>query len=238
MAARKRTTQVKPRRTATRRARAYRRQTVSSSLLDYFSFGESYTSLVLGIVVVIIASILLLSLFKTRPSSVDTQKGTSSTKTSVVNELEQRKAPQAEDKSQPQKGEKIYTVKPGDDLWNIAEIQYKDGYKWSLIAQANNLTNPSVINVGNELVIPEVSSDSNVSQIQPATPTSSVNQPAQPATPQDITGKTYVIIPGDDLWDIAIRAYGNGYRWVDIARVNNLTNPDLIHSGNTLTIPR
>ncbi|PIZ97158.1 MAG: lectin, partial [Candidatus Levybacteria bacterium CG_4_10_14_0_2_um_filter_35_8] len=38
--------------------------------------------------------------------------------------------------------------------------------------------------------------------------------------------------------NIAVRAYGDGYRWVDIARANGLENPDLIFSGNVLKIPR
>ncbi|MFI5265695.1 MAG: LysM peptidoglycan-binding domain-containing protein [Candidatus Levyibacteriota bacterium] len=58
------------------------------------------------------------------------------------------------------------------------------------------------------------------------------------AQTQKITGKTYTVKAGDDLWNIAVRAYGDGYKWVDIARVNNLSNPNLIFSDNVLVIPR
>jgi len=46
------------------------------------------------------------------------------------------------------------------------------------------------------------------------------------------------VVKGDNLWQIALRAYGDGYQWVKIARENKLANPDLIHSGNILKIPR
>lgn len=64
-----------------------------------------------------------------------------------------------------------------------------------------------------------------------------IEQDVQPSD-QKITGKTYKIAHGDDLWEIAVRAYGDGYRWVDIASANKLENPDIIHSDNVLTIPR
>ena len=50
--------------------------------------------------------------------------------------------------------EKKYTVVAGDYLWKIAQMQYGDPYKWSVIAKANNITNPNVIHVGNVLELP------------------------------------------------------------------------------------
>lgn len=49
---------------------------------------------------------------------------------------------------------KTYTVERGDTLWAIAERFYNDGTRWVEIAQANNLTNPSLIHTGNVLIIP------------------------------------------------------------------------------------
>ncbi len=53
-----------------------------------------------------------------------------------------------------------------------------------------------------------------------------------------ITGATYEVVKGDSLWKIAVRAYGDGYQWVKIARENKLVNPNLIHPGNLLALPR
>lgn len=50
-------------------------------------------------------------------------------------------------------------------------------------------------------------------------------------------GGEYTVVRGDNLWDIAVAAYGDGYRWTDIAEANDLVNPSIIHAGNVLTIP-
>jgi nucleoid-associated protein YgaU len=198
-------------------------------VLDYFKFGESYTSLILGIVVVIIGAILLVSFFRNNSIRLNNAEQSTSSTSTIENQ-------------QQTNGQSTYTVKAGDNLWKIAEAQLHDGYQWIAIAKANNLANPGDIHEGNKLVIPQ-----NVKPIaqvnEPtATPTQAQaqdqQQNAQP-TSNKITGSTYVVQHGDDLWDIAVRAYGDGYRWVDIARANNLLNsPNLIFSGNKLTLPR
>lgn len=48
----------------------------------------------------------------------------------------------------------------------------------------------------------------------------------------------YTVKRGDSLWKISTRFYGTGYNWVAIASANKLANPDIIHSGTTLTIPK
>jgi len=128
-----------------------------------------------------------------------------------------------------------YEVKQGDNLWSISENEYGSGYNWTDIAQANNISNPNIVSVGQELVIPDVQPK----QVTQNTVSDQVTQADQAQSqPQSITGATYDVQHGDNLWDIAVRAYGDGYRWVDIAKENNLANPDLIHSGNVLVLPR
>ena len=50
--------------------------------------------------------------------------------------------------------------------------------------------------------------------------------------------KTYTLQEGEGLWDVAVKFYGDGNRWVEIAEENNLTdNPDNVPPGTELVIP-
>jgi nucleoid-associated protein YgaU len=193
-----------------------------SSPMDYFRFGESYTSLILGIVVVIIASILLVSFLRGRALELnDSDKGASSTQTSTQDA-------------------KTYTVQAGDDLWNIAEQEYNDGFQWNKIAEANDIQNPNSLEVGTKLEIP-ASTTAQVQESQSTLEQVPMTQPEvteSPVTAEKITQDSYTVKSGDVLWDVAIRAYGDGYQWVRIADANNLVNPNVIHAGNQLVIPR
>jgi len=127
--------------------------------------------------------------------------------------------------TQMEAGEHI--VLKGETLWSIAEDSFGSGYNWVDIKSANNLES-DLIEVGQKLTIPDVS---------PKQPTSTskttiVNQGTT------ITGDTYTVVSGDSLWKIAVEAYGDGFKWVEIAKVNNLVNPNIIHAGNVLTLPR
>ena len=48
----------------------------------------------------------------------------------------------------------------------------------------------------------------------------------------------YTVSRGDNLWKISTSFYGTGYNWVLVAKENKLANPDIIHAGNTFTIPK
>lgn len=47
----------------------------------------------------------------------------------------------------------------------------------------------------------------------------------------------YTVVKGDSLWKIAQKFYGNGNRYPEIARANNISNPNIIHAGQKLLIP-
>lgn len=49
--------------------------------------------------------------------------------------------------------------------------------------------------------------------------------------------KYYTVVKGDTLWAISKRFYGNGNRYPEIAKANNIKNPDIIHVGQKLLIP-
>jgi nucleoid-associated protein YgaU len=122
---------------------------------------------------------------------------------------------------------KVHTVVKGETLWSIAENSFGSGYNWVDIKSANSLKTET-IEVGQKLTIPDVT---------PKQPTST-NKVITIATGQTISGSTYTVVKGDTLWNIAVRAYGDGYKWTVIAHENNLAHPNIIHKGNVLALPR
>lgn len=104
-----------------------------------------------------------------------------------------------------------YVVKSGD---NLSSIGAKYGVSWKKIAEVNNIAGPKyTIYPGQKLIIP-VSGGS--------TPSSSVSY------------KTYVVQKGDTLSGIASK-YGTTYQ--AIAKLNGISNPNLIYPGQVLKIP-
>ena len=121
-----------------------------------------------------------------------------------------------------------HTVVKGETLWSIAESSYGSGYNWVDIKSANNLKSED-IEIGQKLIIPN-----DIVAKQPTT-TEKVETISQAKT---ITGDTYTVEKGDSLWNIAVRAYGDGFKWTEIAKANNLVHPNVIHTGNVLILPR
>lgn len=120
-----------------------------------------------------------------------------------------------------------HIVTKGETLWSIAEDSFGSGYNWVDIKSANGLTSDT-IEVGQKLTIPDAVAK------QPTVTKLTVNK--QETSP--IATSSYVVVKGDTLWNISVRAYGDGYKWVAVAKANNLKNPNLIHAGNVLTLPR
>lgn len=215
--------QGRPKRVSTARAkRAAARRAVEK-------FPASYKSILYGVLTVIVLSAVVFTVFRfinpklNRPTGQITQEAAKTQNNQAISE--QQKA--------------TYVVSSGDTLWAIAEKSYKSGYYWTEIARANNLKNPDMIDVGMKLTLPRIAQKitqeivpSTVSVTQTITPTQNAPNEVK------ITGNTYTVVRGDNLWNICVRAYGDGYKWVEVARVNNLSNPDLIHSGNVFKLPR
>ncbi len=129
-----------------------------------------------------------------------------------------------------QGGQTTHTVQAGENLYRIA-LTY--GTTVDAIAQANNITNPSLILVGQVLVIPNA--------VVPAptptpAPTGTVT-PATPAptqTPAPVGEIVHVVQPGENLFRISL--HYNLLASV-VAAYNGITNPNLIYVGQKIRIP-
>jgi len=186
------------------------------------SISENYLSLGLGILVVVVIGALIFNYVRGR----STQPG-ETTLTAEEQEAEEQARGVVPLPT-------VHKVVEGEDLWKISERYYKTGYNWTDIAKENNLANPSILSAGMELTIPNVEP-----KILSATGELAKTDEAKAITsPEAITGGTYTVAHGDSLWKIAVRAYGDGFKWVEIAKANELVNPDVIHAGNVFEIPR
>ncbi len=58
-----------------------------------------------------------------------------------------------------------------------------------------------------------------------------------PPPPPPPAARTYTVVSGDTLWAISERFYGDGSKYQVIADASGISNPDLIHPGQVLTIP-
>jgi LysM repeat protein len=61
--------------------------------------------------------------------------------------------------------------------------------------------------------------------------------PPPPPPPPPPAPRTYTVVSGDTLWAIAERFYGDGNKYHQIAEASGISNPDLIHPGQVVTIP-
>lgn len=192
------------------------------TLLEKFQANETLTSRVLGTAVVVVIGILLFNYFQGINPEVIAPEGEqpdSGNGEIVLTEENGKIVPEALPRQ--------YTVQDGDSLWTIAESNYGSGYNWVDIAQANTLNNANLLTSGQVLTLPRVAVR------EPAT--TRIEEQKQAVS---ITSSEYTVQKGDSLWDIAIRAYNDGYRWTKIALENKLENPNVIHPGNTLRLPR
>ncbi len=181
---------------------------------------ESVVSLVLGIIVVLTAGILVVNFVRGRTGSVNKPTTTSQ---ETVNTIPGVPVGEKVTVSLPT----THKVAEGEDLWNISVRYYKSGYNWVTLAKANNLTNPDSLSVGQMLTVPKA---------DPINPAGSLN--GNGITVVAITESKYKVTQGDDLWNISCRAYGDCYKWTEIAQANKLANPDVIEVDQELSLPR
>lgn len=126
-----------------------------------------------------------------------------------------------------------YTVVRGDYLWDIARRFYDDGSRYTEIWEQNRdramtggerFTDPRVIRPGWQLYVPLPAVNVSV----------------------DNGDLSYRVAQGDDLWGIAARLLGDGFRWMEIWELNRdqdmgggrrFANANLILPGWQLRMP-
>lgn len=120
---------------------------------------------------------------------------------------------------------RTYTVQLNDDLWGIAQKMYGSGYNAEDIAAANKLSEPYVLTENQILIIPSI--------------------PSKQPTQGEVTDKAastkrvseYVVLPGDYLWQIAEKVYGDGNQMSKLIERNNIPYPYNVEEGQKLMVP-
>ena len=183
--------------------------------LKRIKLNESTISMILGALVIIVVGTLIVNYFR----------GVGRLEEEIPIQPGEIQLIEEEGKLYPEGLPVTHKVAVGEHLWAIAEEYYGSGYNWVDIVKENKLSNPNFLLVGQELSIPKAA------VIKPVVAKEAVFGPA-------ITSNRYTVIKGDHLWGIAVRAYGDGYQWTEIARINNIANPNIIHPGAVLTLSR
>lgn len=192
-------------------------------------WAERRSAVFSGIAALIIIGLGFLA-FNTLSETTETKKETKKESSQSAQKKEEKKTEKkAETKTQTTT--KTHVVAKGESLSKIAKQYYNDGNKWTVLATANKIANPSLIYSGMNLTVPDVVSTP--TSVAGTSTKQTVNQP-----------KTYTVVKGDSLWKISQKFYSNnGYNWVQIrnsnpSKVGLLPNGrPLITPGTVLTIP-
>lgn len=139
--------------------------------------------------------------------------------------------------------ERTHTVGSGDTLFSIG-MQY--GMSWVAIAEANDITNPDSLYIGQVLLIPDISatdstdSTTDAGDSDSAETTESVETTeaagAEETTADEVEAAEtiHVVQSGENLYRISLKY---GVNMMDVARANDLANFDDLAVGQELIIP-
>jgi len=130
-------------------------------------------------------------------------------------------APKVSEVAQESSGEVgSYTIQKGDNLWNLAKDHLGDGNRWNEIYALNKDligNNPNLIHTGANLNMPGAGSE----------------------IAHSASASSYTVQPGDNLWNVSKKLFGEGKNWGDIYSMNKDvigSNPGLIQPGQQLQI--
>jgi nucleoid-associated protein YgaU len=126
-----------------------------------------------------------------------------------------------------------YVIQRGDLLSTISKKFYGTTGKWREIYEANRdvISNPDVLSVGTEIVIPDISADRAGDAAVRA-------ERREPGT-REGAGRTHKVASDDTLYSIAAKYYGDGNQWRKIhdANKSKIPNPNVLTVGTELVIP-
>lgn len=132
---------------------------------------------------------------------------------------------------------RAYVVRPGDDLWSLAERFAAGGGNWRTIAAANStvVLDPSVDLVPGTLLMVPVAPTVTPAGVAPQLATAA----ASGASTRQVSGPTVTVQRGDTLWGLAKVHLGDGGKWPALYQANQdvIQDPQLIHPGQRLVLP-
>lgn len=200
--------------------------------LKYLKLNEDKLSTILGLVVVFLVGALMFNYF--RNANLKTWQG-------VLLNDDKPATTTAVEIEKPSQDIVTYKVVKGDDLWHISEKYYKSGYNYVDLIKENKLDSKGRIEVGMELRIPKVEAKKLTVIESKKMPSLAIKDDMvieKPKVDSLETGE-YLTKKGDTYWNIAVRAYGDGFKWTKIYWANRKTfsNPDVIYSGTKIIIP-
>jgi nucleoid-associated protein YgaU len=73
-----------------------------------------------------------------------------------------------------------------------------------------------------------------VASPEPRTLVLTIEQPSGKAA-SPVT-RVHTVVRGDTLWDIARKQVGDPFQYPELAKLSNISNPNLIHPGDTVRI--
>ena len=150
---------------------------------------------------------------------------------------------------------KSYVVQDGDNLAKIAKIFYgaeigNKAINVTRIFEANRkiLTSPDDIHVGQKIVIPPLQNEAESvfsgSLFEPVKSAIGIKPSSYKAPTVLMTkasaaqsSKQYIVCEGDNLWRIADKQLGDGERFREIIKLNDLEDEDYLTVGMRLKIP-
>ena len=181
-------------------------------------FNEELLSTIFSVLILVLLIFGVYSFFQSKVS-----------RSQITQEAAQTQALPAQEG--PYEPVKVYWIKQGDSLSLIAKELYGDTIYWPLLQMENGIDNVNLIYPGDFLNLPsrELLQDF-TNKVKPG-------QILTGASIEALTDKVYKVEKGDTLWYICERRYGDPRKYIDIVKINKISNPNHIEVDWQLSLP-